>query len=135
MAWGGGISFTFTGGVTHKPSLPTEGLHSKSPAKRPNPGLRLDVPSSQQVHLPDGSDNNKHRTSNNPVGLNRMWVTAPKEDVPARDRRQQEGLVGNPSLQARWALPLTGVAAGVADGWSKIENGVTCFQGPESSGG
>lgn len=116
---------------------PHAGLHSKSPPQRPNPGLRLDVPSSQQAIIPpDGSDNNNHKTSNNPVDLNRKWVTAPKEGVPAGDGRQHEGLLGNPSLTG-----FLGPAFDRKSGWgccwlepagSKMGS---CFQGTEISGG
>lgn len=68
---GMGCSTYFTGGVTQKCPVPIEGLHPKPPARRPNPGLRLDGPPSPQVITPpEGLETSKCKTSNYPVGSN-----------------------------------------------------------------
>lgn len=135
----GGVSFTFIGGSYPEIYSTRGGSPFQASCEETQSCLGLDLPSSQHVTIPPHGSENKCETSNNPVGLNRRWVTAFIKVSSRRPHTQDDPARGVATRRAPgesfpyW--PLTRGAAGGAAGWSDIQNGITCFQGTESSGG
>lgn len=99
----GGISFTFIGGSYPEIYSTRGGSPFQASCEETQSCLGLDLPSSQHVTIPPHGSENKCETSNNPVGLNRRWVTAfikvssrrpHTQDDPARGGSNTEGSRG-----------------------------------------